>query len=45
VAGHLVGADLPRKGRDLEKVVLARAVNLHLRNGILIYGNKTVVFE
>jgi formyltetrahydrofolate deformylase len=38
-------ADLIRKGRDLEKVVLARAVNLHLRNGILVYGNKTVVFE
>jgi len=37
--------DLFRKGRDLEKVVLARAVNLHLRNGILVYGNKTVVFE
>jgi len=37
--------DLMRKGRDLEKVVLARAVNLHLRNGILVYGNKTVVFE
>ena len=37
--------DLIRKGRDLEKVVLARAVNLHLRNGILVYGNKTVVFD
>jgi formyltetrahydrofolate deformylase len=38
-------ADLIRKGRDLEKVVLARAVNVHLRNGVLVYGNKTVVFE
>ncbi len=38
-------ADLIRKGRDLEKVVLARAVNLHLNHGILVYGNKTVVFE
>jgi len=38
-------ADLIRKGRDLEKIVLARAVNLHLRNGVLVYGNKTVVFE
>jgi len=38
-------ADLIRKGRDLEKVVLARAVNLHLRNGVLVYGNKTVVFD
>jgi len=37
--------DLVRKGRDLEKVVLARAVNLHLRHRVLVYGNKTVVFE
>ncbi|OGO52391.1 MAG: formyltetrahydrofolate deformylase [Chloroflexi bacterium RBG_16_68_14] len=38
-------ADLIRKGRDLEKVVLARAVDLHLRRRILVYGNKTVVFD
>lgn len=38
-------ADLVRKGRDLEKVVLARAVGLHLRHRVLVYGNKTVVFE
>ena len=37
--------DLVRKGRDLEKLVLARAVDLHLRNRILVYGNKTVVFD
>jgi len=37
--------DLIRKGRDLEKVVLARAVNLHLAHGVLVYGNKTVVFD
>jgi formyltetrahydrofolate deformylase len=37
--------DLIRKGRDLEKIVLARAVDLHLRNRILVYGNKTVVFD
>ena len=37
-------ADLVRKGRDLEKTVLARAVDLHLRNRIVVYGNKTVVF-
>jgi formyltetrahydrofolate deformylase len=37
--------DLVRKGRDLEKVVLARAVGLHLRRRVLIYGNKTVVFD
>jgi formyltetrahydrofolate deformylase len=37
--------DLIRKGRDLEKVVLARAVDLHLRNRVIVYGNKTVVFD
>jgi len=37
--------DLVRKGRDLERTVLARAVDLHLRNRILVYGNKTVVFD
>ena len=37
--------DFLRKGRDLEKVVLARAVDLHLRHGVLVYGNKTVVFD
>jgi formyltetrahydrofolate deformylase len=37
--------DLIRKGKDLERVVLARAVRLHLRNRVLVYGNRTVVFE
>src|SRR5574341_1305536 len=37
--------DLIVKGRDLEKMVLARAVKLHLSNRILVYGNKTVVFD
>jgi formyltetrahydrofolate deformylase len=37
--------DMVRKGRDLEKVVLARAVRLHLGHRVLVYGNKTVVFE
>ena len=36
--------DLLRKGRDLEKVVLSRAVRWHIENRILVYGNKTVVF-
>lgn len=36
--------DLIRKGRDLEKIVLSRAVRLHLENRVLVYGNKTVVF-
>ena len=37
--------DLVRKGRDLEKLVLARAVRWHLQDRVLVYGNKTVVFE
>lgn len=36
---------LVRKGKDLERVVLARAVRLHLQNRVLVYGNRTVVFE
>ena len=36
--------DLLQKGRDLEKVVLSRAVRWHLENRILLYGKKTVVF-
>lgn len=37
--------DLIRKGRDLEKSVLAQAVRWHLENRVLVYGNKTVVFD
>lgn len=37
-------ADLIRKGKDLERIVLARAVRLHLQNRILVYDNRTVVF-
>jgi len=37
--------DLLQKGRDLEKVVLSRAVRWHIENRILLYGNKTVVFN
>ena len=37
--------DMMHKGRDLEKVVLARAVRWHLENRILVYQNKTVVFS
>jgi formyltetrahydrofolate deformylase len=37
--------DLIQKGRDLEKGVLSRAVRWHIENRILLYGNKTVVFE
>jgi formyltetrahydrofolate deformylase len=37
--------DLVRKGRDLERVVLSRAVAWHLEHRILCYGNKTVIFD
>jgi formyltetrahydrofolate deformylase len=36
--------DLVRKGRDVERAVLARAVRWHLDDRVLVYGNKTVVF-
>lgn len=37
--------DLIRKGRDLERVVLAQAVRAHLEHRVLVYGNKTAVFD
>jgi len=37
--------DLVAKGRDLERVVLSRAVRWHLERRILCYGKKTVVFD
>jgi formyltetrahydrofolate deformylase len=37
--------DLLQKGRDLEKVVLSRAVRWHIDNRVLLFGNKTVVFD
>ena len=37
--------DLIGKGRDLERIVLSRAVRWHLEQRILCYGNKTVVFD
>lgn len=37
--------DLVEKGRDLEKVVLSRAVRWHIENRILLHGNRTVIFE
>ncbi|PXX48726.1 MULTISPECIES: formyltetrahydrofolate deformylase [Aquitalea] len=37
--------DLIQKGRDLEKVVLSRAVRWHVDDRILSYSNKTVVFD
>jgi formyltetrahydrofolate deformylase len=37
--------DLVQKGRDLERMVLSRAVRWHLDRRILLYGKKTVVFD
>lgn len=37
--------DLERKGRDLERTVLAEAVRWHLEDRIIAYANKTVVFD
>jgi formyltetrahydrofolate deformylase len=36
--------DIIRKGRDLEKAVLSRAVWKHLQRKILVYDNKTIIF-
>jgi formyltetrahydrofolate deformylase len=37
--------DLVQKGADLEKIVLSRAVRWHIENRVLLYANKTVVFD
>jgi formyltetrahydrofolate deformylase len=37
--------DLVRKGRDLERQVLSRAVRWHLQNRVIVHGNTTVVFS
>lgn len=37
--------DLIQKGRDLERIVLSRAVKWHLEYRVLCYGNKTIVFD
>ena len=37
--------DLIRKGKDIEKLVLARAIKLHLENRIVVYENKTIIFD
>lgn len=37
--------DLIQKGRDLERTVLSKAVRWHIENRILIYANKTVIFD
>jgi formyltetrahydrofolate deformylase len=41
--GHTVG-DLTAIGRDIERVVLGRAVAWHLDDRVLVHDNRTVVF-
>jgi formyltetrahydrofolate deformylase len=38
-------ADLVRRGKDLEKTVLSRAVYYHVQHRVLVYNNKTIVFS
>ena len=37
--------DIKLRGKDLERIVLARAVRLHVESRILVHGSKTVIFE
>lgn len=37
--------DLVRKGQDLEKIVLSRAIKLHIDRRVLVYKNKTILFS
>jgi formyltetrahydrofolate deformylase len=37
--------DLIAKGRDLEKIVLSKAVKLHADRKVMVYNNKTVIFS
>ena len=38
-------ARLERRGRDLEAVVLAEALRLHLEHRVIVYGRRTAVFD
>ena len=37
--------EMIRKGKDLEKLVLSRAIHLHLNQQVIVHGNRTVVFH
>ena len=37
--------DMVRRGRDIERLVLARGLRWHLEDRVLVHGNKTVVFH
>jgi len=38
-------SDLIRRGRDVERLALSRAVRLHIEGRVMVYGNRTVVFD
>ncbi|BDC99837.1 formyltetrahydrofolate deformylase [Persicobacter psychrovividus] len=38
-------ADLIRKGKDLEKIVLSRAIRQHIKHKLIVFENKTVIFD
>lgn len=44
ISHHHTPEDLVRKGRDIERRVLARAIRLHIENRVVINGSKTIVF-
>jgi formyltetrahydrofolate deformylase len=37
--------DMMRLGKDVENTVLARGLRKHLQDRVLVYGNKTILFE
>ncbi len=45
IAVHQHVEDMRRLGRDVEKQVLARAVNAHIEDKIMFYNNRTIVFD
>jgi formyltetrahydrofolate deformylase len=45
VSHHDQVTDLTQKGKDLERVVLSRAMKWHIQSRILLYANKTVIFN
>lgn len=45
VSHRLEVADLVRKGRDVERLVLSEAVRLHVEHRVVVFGNRTCVFD
>ena len=45
ISHHDSVPDLVRKGKDVEKNVLAKGLRYHLEDRVLLHGNKTIVFE